>query len=96
MSRWWPKGPDCAGQAAAGGSRSCAHGISGYAEHALFALAGVSLRSVGRESKSQTYEEVVTVRQPEKEAAKVSVGLILVLAVVLLAMVGMAVLAYTR
>lgn len=39
---------------------------------------------------------MVTLRQPEKEAAKVSVGLILVLAVVLLAMVGMAVLAYTR
>ena len=57
---------------------------------------GSSLRSVGRESKSQRYEEVVTVRQPEKEAAKVSVGLILVLVVVLLAMVGMAVLAYTR
>ena len=35
-------------------------------------------------------------RQPEKQAAKVSVGLILVLVVVLLAMIGMAVLANTR
>jgi len=39
---------------------------------------------------------VVTVRQPEKEAAKVSVGVVLLHAEVLLAMVGMAVLAYTR
>jgi hypothetical protein len=36
------------------------------------------------------------VRQPEKQAAKVSVGLTLVLVVVLLAMIGMAVLANTR
>jgi hypothetical protein len=36
------------------------------------------------------------VRQPDKQAAKVSVGLILVLVVVLLAMVAMAVLANTR
>ena len=35
-------------------------------------------------------------RPPEKQAAKVSLGLILVLVVVLLAMVGMAVLANTR
>jgi hypothetical protein len=36
------------------------------------------------------------VRPPEKQAAKVSVGLILVLVVVLLAMAGMAALAYVR
>jgi len=36
------------------------------------------------------------VRQTEKQAAKVSVGLILVLVVVLLAMIAMAVLAYLR
>jgi hypothetical protein len=36
------------------------------------------------------------VRQPEKQAAKVSVGLVLVLVVVLLAMAGMAALAYLR
>ena len=35
-------------------------------------------------------------RPPEKQAAKVSVGLILVLVVVLLAMAGMAALAYVR
>jgi hypothetical protein len=42
------------------------------------------------------YEEVDAVRQPEKEAARVSVGLVVVLVVVLLAMAGIAVLAYTR
>jgi hypothetical protein len=36
------------------------------------------------------------VRQPDKQAAKVSMGLILVLVLVLLAMVAMAVLANTR
>jgi flagellar basal body-associated protein FliL len=39
---------------------------------------------------------VDAVRPPEKQAAKVSVGLILVLVVVLLAMAGMAALAYVR
>ena len=63
--------------------------------NSLFALPRPA--SFGRgEARSLRCEEVVAVRQPEKEAAKVSVGLILVLVVVLLAMVGMAVLAYTR
>lgn len=82
-------------RAVAGGRGSCALGISGYAEHAL-RPARVSFWPVGRGVQALRYEEVVAVRQQEKEAAKVSVGLILVLVVVLLAMVGMAVLAFTR
>jgi hypothetical protein len=62
----------------------------------LFALPRSAPDRWGEETRSLRREEVDAVRQPEKQAAKVSVGLILVLVVVLLAMVGMAVLANTR
>ena len=69
--------------------------LFGVRRNALFALPPSVLEG-GAGTTPLRYEEVDAVRPPEKQAAKVSVGLILVLVVVLLAMAGMATLAYAR